>query len=183
MSYKLWKKKTSGPILEWKRALVRMNYHGQNGCHFSKLLHAKILWRNGMHDLLPVHDTVCMIYCRSMTRYVWCIAGPWHGMYDLLPVHDTVCMIYCRSMIRYVWFIARPWHGMYDLLPVHDTVCMIYCPSMTRYVWFIAGPWHGMYDLLLGSNTCNCLGTILIVHCAPLCACYINFLRVLSKTR
>ena len=148
MSYKLWKKKTSGPILEWKRALVRMNYHGQNGCHFSKLLHAKILWRNGMHDLLPVHDTVCMIYCRSMTRYVWCIAGPWHGMYDLLPVHDTVCMIYCRSMIRYVWFIARPWYGMHDLLPVHDTVCMIYCPSMTRYALFIARPWYGMYDFL-----------------------------------
>ena len=38
-----------------------------------------------MYDLLPVHDTVCIIYCPSMIRYVWFIAGrfsEWCGGYD-----------------------------------------------------------------------------------------------------
>ena len=114
MSYKLWKKRPLAAILEWKRALVRMNYRGQNGCHFAKL-HAKILWRHGIHDLLPVHlvnDVV--VITQNWRECTTGISGcsHWIGLLYLL-VHfqrtnlETVSEVQSKTSLPQTWHLLR----------------------------------------------------------------------------
>ena len=114
MSYNLWKKRPSAAILEWKRALVRMNYRGQNGCHFAKL-HAKIFWRHGMHDLLPVHlvnDVVVITqnWCECKAGKSGCSQSI--GLLYLL-VHfqrtnlETVSEVQSKTSLPQTWHLLR----------------------------------------------------------------------------
>ena len=108
MSYKLCKKRPPAAILEWNRALVRVNYRGQNGCHFAKL-HAKILWRHGMHDLLPVHMVVIT------QNWCECTAGKFgcsHSiglLYLLVHFHrtnvETVSEVQSKTSLPQTWHL------------------------------------------------------------------------------
>lgn len=90
MSYKLWpleKKKTSGPILEWKRMWITA---GKMAAIFQSCMQRFC------------DDTVCKIYCRSMTRYVWFIAGRFSELFSELCVgYNSELERMYNSWLRY----------------------------------------------------------------------------------